>query len=444
MPARQRCLPRFVCLQGIAQLFPHLGKSRPLRAVTLIFFVHARQYHPSSSKTTWRLVVTRHAFVVIAIGSALSGTALAQSSVQIYGIMDTAVTYVNNAGGASVTGLSAGPLKGNRVGLLGKEDLGGGMRAIFRLENGFSALNGALGQGGAMFGRQAYVGLASPYGTITAGRQYDSIVDYVGVLKAGGDTAGAYANHPGDLDNTGNNFRVNNAIKYTSPTVRGVTFGGVFSPGGVAGDFRRKRVFSLGAGYSNGPLQLGAAYLNAQDPNFSFFGTNPSSSVTGNNMTAAPIYSGYASARTLQIAGATGAYTFGGWTAGVVYTNTQLRDLGAEAGLNPHGYSGSAVFNTWELNLRKTWAATTMFGTSVQYTRASHVTGNASSAGYLQANAGVDYFLSKRTDLYLVGIWQHATGHDSTGGNAVASIYGFTASTTANQLAVALGMRHSF
>ncbi|WP_322041283.1 porin [Burkholderia diffusa] len=379
-----------------------------------------------------------------ALVAALPTIAHAQSTVQLYGIIDTAVTYVNNAGGGSATALSAGPLKGNRFGLLGKEDLGGGMRALFRLENGFSAANGTLGQGGSMFGRQAYVGLGTPYGTITAGRQYDSIVDYVGVLKAGGDTAGAYANHPGDLDNTGNNYRVNNAVKYASRSFGGLTFGGVFSPGGVAGDFRRKRIFSLGAGYANGPLQVGAAYLNVQDPNFSFYGNNPSSSTTGNNMTASPIFSGYASAAALQVLGAAGAYTLGGWTAGVVYTNTQLRDLGTEAGLNTHGYSGSAVFNTWELNLRKTWNATTMFGTSVQYTRASHVTGNANGASYLQANAGVDYFLSKRTDLYLVGIWQHANGHDSTGGKAVASIYGFTASTTANQLAVALGLRHSF
>lgn len=379
-----------------------------------------------------------------ALAAVLPTAVHAQSAVQLYGIIDTAVTYVNNAGGASATALSAGPLKGNRFGLLGKEDLGGGMRALFRLENGFSAANGSLGQGGSMFGRQAYVGLGTAYGTITVGRQYDSIVDYVGVLKAGGDTAGAYANHPGDLDNTGNNYRVNNAIKYASPSVGGLTFGGVFSPGGVAGDFRRKRIFSLGAGYTNGPLQLGAAYLDAQDPNFSFYGNNPSSSVTGNNMTASPIFSGYASAAALRVIGAAGAYTVGGWTAGVVYTNTQLRDLGSETGLNSRGYAGNAVFNTWEFNLRKTWNATTMFGTSVQYTRASHVAGNNSGAGYLQANAGVDYFLSKRTDLYLVGIWQHATGHDSTGGKAVASIYGFTASTTANQVAAALGLRHSF
>ncbi|MGU7770466.1 porin [Burkholderia sp. MR1-5-21] len=382
--------------------------------------------------------------LAVPVGMLFCGTALAQSSATIYGILDTAVTYVNNARGASLTALTAGPLKGNRLGFIGSEDLGGGTRALFRLENGFSALNGSLGQGGAMFGRQAYVGLSGAFGTVTLGRQYDSVVDYVGALKAGGDTAGAYANHPGDIDNTGNNFRVNNAVKYSSPDFAGLTVGGVYSLGGVAGDYRRKRIYSLGARYVHGAVQLGVAYLNAQDPNFSFYGNNPSSSATGNNMTAAPIYSGYASAGSLQVFGTAATYTFGGWTAGGVYTHSQLRDLGSQPGLDPLGYRGSAVFNTWELNLRKFVTPAAMFGASVQYTRGSPVAGNLGGVNYLQANAGIDYFLSKRTDVYLVGIWQHASGYDSTGSKAVAAIYGFTPSSTASQVAVTAGLRHSF
>ncbi|VVD70153.1 porin [Pandoraea fibrosis] len=384
--------------------------------------------------------------LLIAIaGTVVSGASFAQGSVQIYGVIDAAYTYVNNSGGGSLNALSAGPLKGNRIGFTGTEDLGGGRAAVFRLENGFSVLNGSLGQGNAMFGRQAYVGLSSKAaGTVTLGRQYDSMVDYVGVLKAGGDTAGAYANHPGDIDNTGNNYRVNNAIKYASPNYSGLTFGGVFSPGGVAGNGRSKRIFSLGAGYNNGPLQLGLAFVNAQDPNFSYYGNNPNSSTTGNNMSTPPIFSGYASAGSLQTIGAAGAYNLGGWIAGVIYTNSQLKSLGSEAGLNPRGYSGNAVFNTVELNLRKFLTPSVLFGTSVQYTRANQVTGNAGGGSYVQANAGFDYFLSKRTDLYAVGMWQRANGYDSTGGRAVASIFGFTPSTTNTQMALAIGMRHAF
>jgi predicted porin len=369
----------------------------------------------------------------------------AQSTVSLYGVIDVGFVYNNNAHDAKQYSMVAGSLKGNRWGLLGKEDLGGGYKAVFLLENGFSAANGALAQGGAEFGRQAYVGLAGPAGTLTLGRQYDSIVDYVGVMKAGGDTAGGYASHPGDLDNTGNSYRANNAIKYTSPDYRGITFGGVFSPGGMAGESRRNRIYSFGVGYKQGPLALGAAYLVARNPNFSYYGNNPASSVTGSNMASVPVYSGYASAQTLQTAGAAAAYTFGNATAGLVYTNAQFRNLGSNAALNPRGLSGEAVFNTLEANFRILPIPTIMVGTSYAYTRGSQVTsGGAGGVTYQQLNVGAEYFLSKRTDVYAVVFGQLASGRDSTGGNAVATVYGLTPSSSGTQVAATVGLRHKF
>src|SRR5262245_38630711 len=103
--------------------------------------------------------------------SAFAVSAHAQSSVTLYGVIDAGLIYVNNVNGAHQYAAQAGWYQGNRWGLYGTEDLGGGYQAIFRLESGFSVQTGALGQGGALFGRQAYVGLASPYGTVTLGRQ---------------------------------------------------------------------------------------------------------------------------------------------------------------------------------------------------------------------------------------------------------------------------------
>jgi predicted porin len=65
-------------------------------------------------------------------------------------------------------------------------------------------------------------------------------------------------------------------------------------------------------------------------------------------------------------------------------------------------------------------------------------------ATYNQGAIGLDYFLSKRTDLYANAVYQHASGTDSTGGSAVANLNGLTASTTANQAEVVLGIRHRF
>jgi predicted porin len=91
-----------------------------------------------------------------------AGAAHAQSSVTLYGIIDTSITYVNHAVGNknlwSVSNTNSGDLSGTRWGLKGKEDLGGGLAAIFQLENGFDPGNGKLNQGGRIFGRQAFVG----------------------------------------------------------------------------------------------------------------------------------------------------------------------------------------------------------------------------------------------------------------------------------------------
>src|ERR1700758_3627971 len=112
--------------------------------------------------------------------SMTSSVAFAQSSVTLYGIVDEGFNFNSNSDGHRQYYLSSGELQGSRFGLRGAEDLGGGLSAIFVLENGFDLNTGKLGQGGLMFGRQAYVGLSSSqFGTVTLGRQYDSVVDYV-------------------------------------------------------------------------------------------------------------------------------------------------------------------------------------------------------------------------------------------------------------------------
>ena len=141
------------------------------------------------------------------------GAAFAQSSVTLYGLLDEGVNYTNNvqtarAGapngrtGASQWSMSSGVLQASRWGLRGNEDLGGGYKAIFVVESGFDVGTGKLQQGGTFFGRQSYVGLtSSTLGNVTLGRQYDSIVDSIGPMQAGSFAMGAFADHPGDIDN---------------------------------------------------------------------------------------------------------------------------------------------------------------------------------------------------------------------------------------------------
>lgn len=367
----------------------------------------------------------------------------AQSSVTLYGVLDTGLLFVNNSGGGSLYGMSAGNQQGNRWGLRGSEDIGGGLSVVFVLENGFSILNGRLGQGGDEFGRQAYVGLSSRYGTVTLGRQYDSVVDYTGVLEVGSQWGSFYAAHPGDLDNLNNTNRVNNAIKYTSQNLSGFKFGGLYSLGGVAGKFNTNQIWSGGISYANGPLNLAAAYLNVKNPNFSFFGNNSASSTTASNMTGSQVYSGFASAKTQEVVAVGGAYTFGAATLGGVYTNTQFRGLGQTAvtGL-PAGAprSGNAKFHNFEANFKYQVTPSFLVGAAYNYTKGYGVSDQKIHQGVI----GADYFLSKRTDFYADVVYQHASGTNSIGAPATAQINGLSASTTQNQVAAVVGVRHKF
>src|SRR5471030_393724 len=169
-----------------------------------------------------KLTASLTVIAVSLITASLSRAALAQSSVTLYGTLDTGIDYISNqktaSGGSAAWAMQSGNVSTNRWGLKGTEDLGGGLKAVFDLENGFNVDNGKLSNGGDEFGRQAWVGISSTvYGTVTLGRQYDSMVDFVAPLSAtGSGFGGNIADHPFDNDNLNNDFRMNNAVKFRS------------------------------------------------------------------------------------------------------------------------------------------------------------------------------------------------------------------------------------
>lgn len=117
-----------------------------------------------------------------AVMSLTAASALAQSSVTLYGVVDSGIEYANHqpGNGDSVYRLTSGNIAGSRWGLRGVEDLGSGLRGVFVLESGFDADTGRSGQGGRLFGRMAYVGLQAPWGSILLGRQQNAFFDFVG------------------------------------------------------------------------------------------------------------------------------------------------------------------------------------------------------------------------------------------------------------------------
>ena len=184
--------------------------------------------------------------VALALSAVAAGMASAQTAnVTLYGIVDTYLASERiGSGGSGATAVAAksatvvqgGGLSGSRWGLRGSESLGGGLNAIFTLENGFASDTGALGQGGLLFGRRAFVGLNGGFGTLTIGRDYSPnfFVQCNSDDTFGGCLTGfsAVANMGGFFANT---LRQNNQVKYSTPNMGGLTASVAVALGEVAG-----------------------------------------------------------------------------------------------------------------------------------------------------------------------------------------------------------------
>jgi predicted porin len=383
----------------------------------------------------------------------VAGAAQAQNSVTLYGVVDTGIGYVHNAdGNQKLVGLIAGNLSGDRWGMKGQEDLGGGLKAIFQLENGFNVNTGALGQGGREFGRQAFVGLTSDQaGTVTLGRQYDPLVDMVQGITADNYWASIMGT-PGDVDNYDNSSRVNNGVKYVSPNYAGLQFEGLYGFSNAAGATGQGQTWSGAVAYNNGPLALAGGYYYTNNPTAGRVtpatATNPASgnwNGSSDNIVEGAINSGYQSAHSIGIARVAAQYALGPFTFGASYSNAQYTPDGSSIFTEKEKYNIGSGF----LNYQVTPAI--LVGAGYTYEKASGDTG----ATYHQAGLGADYSLSKRTDLYAVATYQHASGtqaensvNPATGvrntQNAQASIGSFGFNGTSTQELVIVGIRHKF
>jgi predicted porin len=380
-----------------------------------------------------------------------TGVAHAQSSVTLYGLIDESVQYVNNATpvGGHVVQLFSGNLQGSRFGLKGSEDLGGGLKAIFQLENGFNVNNGKMGTYNGtslLFGRQAYVGLShDSYGTFTAGRQYDPLVDMVQPLTGDNFFGSTFAT-PGDVDNNDNSSRTNNALKYVSPVFGGFQFEGLYALGGVAGQTGSGQTYGGAGTFATGPFSIAAGYVSMSN-NRTTAPLRTGWSSTSDGMfdsafpTSAGVNAAYATASRIGIASVSAQYVAGPFTGNLSYSNAQYYHDGSST------FGQTQKFEVGRAYLGYQMTPAALLGIGYAYTKGH----GDSSATYNQVSLGGDYSLSKRTDLYLVGAYQHASGEQRVPGvgggleSATASIgsYGNQASTS-NQVMVSLGIRHKF
>jgi predicted porin len=378
---------------------------------------------------------------------AFSQVAQAQSSVTLYGVFDQGILAVSNIHGGRAYQSSGGWLSGSRWGLRGLEDLGGGLQSIFVLENGFDGSTGSSLQGGRLFGRQAYVGLSNSYGSITLGRQYDMVVDHLAVRGMTPEIwGGAFACHPGDVDNLCNSRRMDNSIKYSSPTLSGFSFGAAYSFGGVPGEFSRGSAWTAGADYKGGPLVIGVGYFNVNSPNTAYFG---GSAVAGtqnqftNGASSSPIFSGFASANRQQTVAAGLDYTIGRSVIGGTYSYSKFGDLGTYNVAGTPPLTGTGVVQSADIRYMFNVAPDLVLGAAFNYTWVAS-SGGHEGAKYKQIDLGANYYLSKRTTLYLTLAAQTASGTDSTGKHAVAALAFVSPSSSNRQAGAEIGIRHRF
>ena len=201
----------------------------------------------------------KKSLLALAVLGAFAGAASAQTNVTIYGVVDAGVHRTDN-GDDTVWGLGSGMQSGSRIGFRGTEDLGGGLSAIFTLENGFTADDGNLGQNNRLFGRQAFVGLQGGFGAVKLGRQYAPIrvavesIDPFG-LGLAGNAANLFQVYGERTDNT---------INYTTANFGGFVGQAAYSFGETAGDTTTGRNIGLSGAYNNGPIRAVLAYHRAE------------------------------------------------------------------------------------------------------------------------------------------------------------------------------------
>ena len=181
-----------------------------------------------------------------------TSAAFAQSSVTIYGRVNTSVEH-QKAGGESATVMQN---NASRIGFRGVEDLGGGLKAGFVLESGFNSDTGTS-DGRGFFARQSEVNLSGNFGELRLGRwtapSYFATADYISMHNHDTGTS-ADAFYAYVMNDVATN---SNGISYKTPTFSGfnVELGtGLYEKNAK---FGKKNVYDLAANYEAGPLALG-------------------------------------------------------------------------------------------------------------------------------------------------------------------------------------------
>jgi predicted porin len=325
-----------------------------------------------------------------------AASAIAQSSVTLYGIVDNGIAYETGMPKGHVFGAESGGWAQSRFGLKGAEDIGGGTQAIFHLESRLNTVNGSFANG-SFFEGQATVGLHN---------------DTWGQVKLGNMGSAEISQYSGDVDPQqtekyaigtlvrGRIFsQAGNGIEYLSPLVGGFTVQGQYdltnstkwnsgSPGSAPGQLgtssglgsAQGRTDGIKLSYQTGSLFWQATYDEVRDPNGQFSNVYLASRsiLTGGTYAIGPVvaFIGY---QHLSAPDASNAGYYGTATPSTLPAGTSLP---------------TAVNHEW---LGAIWHTTTALSVTGAVYHANANRGNGNATLY---TLGTNYSLSKRTLLY--------------------------------------------
>lgn len=356
--------------------------------------------------------------LALAVLAGLAGTASAQSSVSMFGVVDLSLRYVKNDD--ATYQLAQDGMAGSRLGFRGIEDLGGGLKASFWLEGQLGPDTGtgntSFGNGNTsgpdafMFRRRSTLSLSNPWGELRLGRDYTPTFWNIGVFDPFGVNGVGSAGNlfiaaeirgvVGAAGAYGTLVRANNAVQYILPN-------GAFGPGlygqvmVAAGEASPANKYYAGRiGYAAGPFDVAAAY------GYTYV------DVAGN--ITAPLWS------------LAGSWNFGVVKVSGFYGSLEINGLAAGDAKQDNWFVGaSAPIGQW--NLKASWGQVKQSGNVLD--------GNDAS----QIAIGADYNLSKRTALYATASWLN---NNHTAYSVSASGSPLTRGVNSN--GAEIGIRHSF
>lgn len=403
------------------------------------------------------------------MGLLSASAAMAQSTVTLYGLLDIGFNHVSGLKNGSFDGVASGIMEGSRFGLRGTEDLGGGYKAIFTLENrleldtgsvtnrpnsgnqlpdriattvnanlpvGLSgtplalgtiaAINSAIGTNafgvnlaGNLFDRQAFAGMITPFGAFTLGRQYTPGYLVAAAFDASQTqsslAAGQVASLPAAFD-----IRLSNTVQYGIQS-NGVTATLMYGAGEVAGNNSAGRFMGAMAMYKGSGFSVGFGHNEKKNE---FGQKSLTNNVLGGTVDVGPgtLYGMYATIKDENPSNLSPFFV----TAGPVFQSAYNAAFRQDAKLMHIGYRLTTgphtivtAFNRLD-DKRAVNADTDSYG--VTYT----------------------YALSKRTNLnaVLTRFNNKGAGQVAPGGNGF--LGGVTATAGTGSTNVALGIRHYF